>query len=48
MALVIMTSKMDSWQSVGVIQALKMMGMSFAVNAKIQCLLIPTVSRDTG
>jgi hypothetical protein len=48
MELVIMMSKTDSWRSVGVIQALKMMGMSFAENAKIQCLLIQTVSRDTG
>jgi hypothetical protein len=48
MALAIMMSQTDSWRSVGVIQALKMMGMSFAENAKIQCLLTQTVSRDTG
>jgi hypothetical protein len=48
MALVIMTSQTDSWRSVGVIQGSKMMAMSFAENAKIQCLLIQTVSRDTG
>jgi hypothetical protein len=48
MAPVIKTSKMDSLRSVGAILASKMTAMSFVVNAKIQCLLIPTVSRDIG
>ena len=48
MAPVIKTSKMDLLRSVGAILASKMMAMSFVVNAKIQCLLIPTVSRDIG